>query len=97
MAKTRRHKQRGASRTQQRGAGYVTSQQFFDPEVLPPAAGAFAPRGRAAETRTQSAGAVPVFSQPVAWWPDIFSGRLFLRILRVASRPSKPVVRLNDD
>lgn len=45
MAKTRRNraKQSGASRTQQRGAGYVTSQQFFDPEVLPPSAGAFAP------------------------------------------------------
>jgi len=35
MAKTRRNRQRGA--------GYVTSQQFFDPEVLPPSAGAFAP------------------------------------------------------
>lgn len=35
MAKTRRHRQRGA--------GYQTSQQFFDPEVLPPSAGAFAP------------------------------------------------------
>lgn len=35
MAKTRRQRQRGA--------GYQTSQQFFDPEVLPPSSGAFAP------------------------------------------------------
>jgi hypothetical protein len=35
MAKTRRNLKRGG--------GYQTSQQYFNPEVLPPAAGMFAP------------------------------------------------------
>ena len=36
MAKTRRNRR-------QNGAGYLTDQQFFNPSVLPPAAGMFAP------------------------------------------------------
>lgn len=36
MAKTRRNRR-------QNGAGYLTDQQFFNPSVLPPSAGVFAP------------------------------------------------------
>ena len=36
MAKTRRNRR-------QNGAGYLTDQQFFNPNVLPPSAGMFAP------------------------------------------------------
>ena len=34
---------RNTRRRGMRGGGYQTSQQFFDPQVLPPTAGAFAP------------------------------------------------------
>jgi hypothetical protein len=40
MPSTRRHR-RAASRRAMRGSGYATSQQFFDPAVMPPAASAF--------------------------------------------------------
>ena len=42
MAKTRRNTRRHRDR-RTRGGGYQTSQQFFDPQVLPPTTGAFAP------------------------------------------------------
>ena len=65
MGKTRRNR---SSRRRAYGGGYQTSQQFFNPSVLPPAAGFLAPVVSSAPTATDIRPILPATFQSGAGW-----------------------------
>lgn len=68
MGKTRRNTRRAGARRRSSGGGYQTSQQFFDPSVLPPAAGFLAPVLSSAPTATDIRPILPATFQSGAGW-----------------------------